>query len=389
MSTYVDYKAQRTTAAANAAVQLTEAQTRQAQVQAQIAQDTQDRAAKRKAAAAQQRWLATQDRRQARQATVQRMWAGLREGAVANIGFLLGLVAMGAPIVLAWAGQAESAAKTLQFGALGLLMPVVVEGATWYTAYLTHKAVKAGRPAGLLRAATWVFAFVAAGLNLWHGLAENNAAKGVGLALASLFGPVLWELTVISRQQEVSGRSGAQLRIALWRRIRYPRLSWSAASIAAARGEGVTPEAAWEAAWMDRFGVGPAASRRDRRLGKAIVKANRKADRKAASGGAYMIVGGVILRTDLTRLAGVSTMDSGTGYPAIVQQELSPGTADLLTRTRAAITTGELPVTPSAKAIQKHLGGGMDLAREVRDILAAQAPEVTPLPTYSPRPAVA
>lgn len=31
----------------------------------------------------------------------------------------------------------------------------------------------------------------------------------------------------------------------------------------------------------------------------------------------------------------------------------------------------------------------MDLAREVRDILAAEGPEVTPHPAYAPRPAIA
>ncbi|WHT21900.1 DUF2637 domain-containing protein [Crossiella sp. CA-258035] len=351
MSIYVDYKAQRTTAAANAAVQVAEAKLRQAQVQAQIEQDTRDRKAAREAAAAQQRWLAKQARRQARRATLARVLAGLRQGVAANLGFLLGLIAMGAPIVLAWTGQGEAAMNTLGFGVLGLLMPVAVEGGAWYLAFLTHQALLAGRPTGLLRVATWVFALIAAGLNLGHGLAEANPTKGIGLALCSLFGPALWELTVISRQRALAGRSGAQIRTALWRRLRYPRLSWAAASIAAARGEGVTPEAAWEAAWMDRFGVGPAASRRDRRLGKAIVKASRKADRKAARSGAFMIVGGVILRADMATLAELSTVDSGTGYPAIVQQELSPAAADLLARTREAITVGELPVTPSAKAI--------------------------------------
>jgi hypothetical protein len=65
-----------------------------------------------------------------------------------------------------------------------------------------------------------------------------------------------------------------------------------AAAIGAARGLGV--EEAWRAAWVDRYGVGPEATRRERRTARAVLARRRRMDRRAARRGELVIVGGTL-----------------------------------------------------------------------------------------------
>lgn len=214
---------------------------------------------------------------------------------------LVGVVAIGAPMLIAWKGQFKFGEDVMQLGPLAVLLPIATEGAVLYNAFLTHQAIEAGLPIGRYRLATWVTAAIAAAMNLWHwvaALATKDDAwaglqVGVIYALASLLSIILWELTASLRQQHVAGKSGAELRQAAWRRLRFPRLSWAAASILAAHS--CTTEQAWDAAWRDRYGVGPEASRRDRSIAKAILKAQRAADRKAAEEGRLSLINGVIV----------------------------------------------------------------------------------------------
>lgn len=228
-------------------------------------------------------------RRTARRAAL----AGAAAAVRARVPALVGAVAIGAPMLIAWRGQLAFGRDVMNLGPLAVAVPVALEGAVLYTAHLTHRAVAAGLPAGRYRAMTWALAAVAAGMNLWHHAA--NAQVGVVYALASLLGILLWELTTGLRGHVRSGRSGAEIRAAAWRRIRYPRLSWQAASIRAARGPECSPDEAWILAWRDRYGVGPDASRRDRRLAALIVRHTARAERRAARRGELAMVGGVIL----------------------------------------------------------------------------------------------
>ncbi|SEG94973.1 hypothetical protein SAMN04489712_1571, partial [Thermomonospora echinospora] len=117
---------------------------------------------------------------------------------------------------------------------------------------------------------------------------------GVALGLTSLLGIGLLELTIALKQRAAGGRSAAEIRQSLIRRICYPRLSAQAAAIAAARG--IDAEAAWRAAWIDRYGIGPDSTRRERRTARKILARQRKADRRAAKAGALSIDGDTIVR---------------------------------------------------------------------------------------------
>ncbi|MDR8415086.1 hypothetical protein MTP10_40945, partial [Nonomuraea sp. 3-1Str] len=170
----------------------------------------------------------------------------------------------------------------------------------WYLAWLTHKALEAERPTARLRVWTWLLALTAAAMNVWHGatgtaFGADGLQVGLVRGLASLLGVGLWELTVMARRQRTSGRPLAELRTALWRRVRYPRLSWAAASIQAARGSQCSAELAWRAAWIDRYGVGPDASGRERRLSRRAMRRQARADRKAVRKGQAAMVGGLVI----------------------------------------------------------------------------------------------
>ncbi|MFO7253673.1 MAG: DUF2637 domain-containing protein [Actinomycetes bacterium] len=206
---------------------------------------------------------------------------------------LVGAVAIGAPMIIAWRGQAGFAAEVMGLD-WPLLVPVAIEGSVLYTAYLAHRAVSLSLPAARYRAMTWALAAVAAGMNLWHYLGDGPQVAVV-YAACSLLSILLWELTVGLRGRVRSGRSGAEIRAAAWRRLRYPLLSWQAASIRAARGPACSPDEAWHAAWVDRYGVGPDAPLRERRLAARIVRAKARAEMRAARRGELAIVGGVIL----------------------------------------------------------------------------------------------
>ena len=228
-------------------------------------------------------------RRTARRAAL----AGAAAAVRARVPALVGAVAIGAPMIIAWRGQAGFAAEVMGLD-WPILVPVAIEGSVLYTAYLAHRAVSLSLPAARYRAMTWALAAVAAGMNLWHYLGDGPQVAVV-YAACSLLSILLWELTVGLRGRVRSGRSGAEIRAAAWRRIRYPRLSWQAASIRAARGPACSPDEAWRAAWVDRYGVGPDAPLRERRLASRIVRATARAEMRAARRGELAMVGGVIL----------------------------------------------------------------------------------------------
>lgn len=72
--------------------------------------------------------------------------------------------------------------------------PVLLEIAALVVAFGTAAAVANKRPHWHFRLITWVLAFIAASVNLWHGLEKFDPATAVGTALASVFGPGVWDL---------------------------------------------------------------------------------------------------------------------------------------------------------------------------------------------------
>ncbi|NAS21979.1 DUF2637 domain-containing protein [Herbidospora sp. NEAU-GS84] len=322
---------------------------------------------------------------------------------------MVGGVAMSAPILIAWNGQLAFAREVMHLGVLAPALPIALEGAAWYLAYLTHTAIKAHLPAGRYRAWTWGLAGVAAGMNAWHGIADNatpgnpwaGVQVGIVLALASLLGILLWELTASQHKrqqdQDRNGSTAAEIRRAAWRRLRYPRLSWAAASIQAARA-GHDAEAAWVAAWVDRYGIGPHASRRDRRLARKIADFNARADREAAESGRLAIIDGAIVeRPSPSIVIDVEQIDSPSidtppsiegdrsisvrSIEPVVDHRPKPSTNRTSTRTprrsidghRAElarlIQAGAIEARPDAEPIRKALRCAPKTAATLRDEL--------------------
>ncbi|TWP51246.1 DUF2637 domain-containing protein [Lentzea tibetensis] len=289
------------------------------------------------------------------------------------------------PITLAWRAQQAFAATTLHVpSGWSWLFPLAVEAGAWVCAFEAHRRTRRGAPTGSLLTWMWVLSGIAAGIQLAHASVDYGVVAGVALGAMSLLGVLLHHIRSTVDRAAVEGRTGAELRRAAWRRVRFPRLSWAAASIAAARGGDVTAEQAWTAAWTDRYGVGPDSSRRDRSLARVIVRHQHRADREAARNGGLVIVSGVILPVTVPVLhpAGVSSDVPAVEVPdgpadetetGIVQPELSLKAADLLIKVRGAIAAGELPARPSARAILAAFKGATETASEVRDLLRTEA----------------
>jgi hypothetical protein len=80
-------------------------------------------------------------------------------------------------------------------GALWLMAaPLMLEGGAWVVQKGAASAVANGRPSWHYRMISWLLAFIAAGINLWHGLAAFDAATALGTAFASIAGPGVWDL---------------------------------------------------------------------------------------------------------------------------------------------------------------------------------------------------
>lgn len=72
--------------------------------------------------------------------------------------------------------------------------PFMLEGAAWVVLRGAAAAVAARRPHWHFRLIAWLLAFVAAGVNLWHGLIAFDPATAIGTAVASIAGPGVWDL---------------------------------------------------------------------------------------------------------------------------------------------------------------------------------------------------
>ncbi|MEU2674197.1 hypothetical protein ABZ622_36110 [Streptomyces sp. NPDC007164] len=75
-----------------------------------------------------------------------------------------------------------------------MVAPVMLEGGAWVVQKGAASAVANGRPSWHYRLIAWLLAFIAAGINLWHGLAAFDPATAMGTAFASLAGPGVWDL---------------------------------------------------------------------------------------------------------------------------------------------------------------------------------------------------
>lgn len=311
------------------------------------------------------------------------------------------------PITVAWQAQARFAHVVLHIPEpLHHVFPASVELAAWLCAFEAALRRRRGESAGLMPTYMWSLAGVAALINGVHGLTESGVAAALGLAAMSMLGIVLHSARQGLDAARVSGTAG--VRLALWRRVRYPRLSLAATSLRAAR-DGLTAAQAWHEAWIDRFGVGPDASRRERRLARRALRQTGKAARKAARAGDVTVVDGKVQmgfarvvreHVDRERNAALAQAlaiqqgaqdalnaaallfgpdafgPQGTSANQDVEQGVPPlsGRAqELLPVLEEAIRQGGVPANPSVKAItrwvRKDLGEplGVPVAQELRD----------------------
>ncbi|WP_326960567.1 hypothetical protein [Amycolatopsis sp. NBC_01286] len=312
------------------------------------------------------------------------------------------------PIAQAWTAQAAFAADTLHMPfPFNHLFPASIETGAWVCVFEARRRTRDGKSAGTLTTWVWLLAGIAAVINGAHGTADGGPVAGLALAVLSLLGVILH---TVRQGRDKADVTGSRPGLALWRRARYPRLSLAAASLRAARE--LDHDTAWTLAWTDRFGVGPDATRRERRLAREIVKREVQEDEKGARAGELTIVGGhvqpvmapqvnALLSARQTfprytlpaQLLPMTIADAGirtsevpnpenpdatvTSLPAISPGEptLSPRAAELLPKLRQAIATGALPAAVGVKKIQAffeathHEALGVPTAQQLRDAI--------------------
>ncbi|MDX3025344.1 hypothetical protein [Streptomyces acidiscabies] len=171
---------------------------------------------------------------------------------------LWGLPVVVVSLVVGWTGQAGAAAH-LGMGWIAAGVPVLTEGMTLTFAGLTGQAIEQRRPYRWLMRATWTTAVVAAAINGFGHLIEDDSAAGIyracAYAGASLAALILWWVVMRSKRAAVSGRSADD--IARWKRLsrRHPILVRRARRIA--DNTGITMEAAYAKAWERSNGAAP------------------------------------------------------------------------------------------------------------------------------------
>ncbi|MDX3839581.1 hypothetical protein [Streptomyces europaeiscabiei] len=72
--------------------------------------------------------------------------------------------------------------------------PIMLEGGAWVVLKGARAAATGHRPHWHYRLIAWCLAFIAAGINLWHGLHAFDPATAIGTAFASIAGPGVYDL---------------------------------------------------------------------------------------------------------------------------------------------------------------------------------------------------
>ena len=75
-----------------------------------------------------------------------------------------------------------------------LAAPIMLEGGAWVVLKGARAAAISHRPHWHYRLFAWLLAFIAAGINLWHGLNAFDPATAIGTAFASIAGPGVYDL---------------------------------------------------------------------------------------------------------------------------------------------------------------------------------------------------
>ena len=194
--------------------------------------------------------------------------------------------------------------------------PLMLEGGAWVVLKGAAAAVASHRPHWHYRLIAWLLAFIAAGINLWHGLNAFDPATAIGTAFASIAGPGVWDLHEHGRirtrdgkpswrerraqekaakeeakrraaeekkratEKEATGNAAKQKAAQLTelRKTHFAKVWAHAEKLAADLGE-VDPNAVWERAKLDVEGAKPGESAdvlRMRNAATARVEAARQ-----------------------------------------------------------------------------------------------------------------
>lgn len=176
--------------------------------------------------------------------------------------------------------------------------PLMLEGGAWVVLKGAAAAVASHRPHWHYRLIAWLLAFLAAGINLWHGLAAFDPATAIGTAFASIAGPGVWDLHEHGRIRKRDGvptrreRKAAEKeakriaaekaaeekrraaekeaaekvaveerrQLAEARAAEFPEVWKHALRVAAALGETTVTESVWRRAHLDIEGTDPGES---------------------------------------------------------------------------------------------------------------------------------
>lgn len=188
--------------------------------------------------------------------------------------------------------------------------PLMLEGGAWVVLKGAAAAVASRRPHWHYRLIAWLLAFIAASINLWHGLHAFDPATAIGTAFASIAGPGVWDLHEHGRIRKRDGKlswrqrraqqkaakeeaarkaaeekqhaaekaaaekaaAEAAQKLAEAREQMFPEVWKHALKLAAALGETTVTEAVWKRAHLDIEGTEPGESAEVIRARNAAAK---------------------------------------------------------------------------------------------------------------------
>ncbi|MFI8439955.1 hypothetical protein ACIGKG_04965 [Streptomyces rochei] len=195
--------------------------------------------------------------------------------------------------------------------------PIMLEGGAWVVLKGARAAAADHRPHWHYRLIAWLLAFIAASINLWHGLHAFDPATAIGTAFASIAGPGVYDLHEHGQirkrdgkptrrerkaaekgareearrkaaeeerraaEKEAAERAAAEAaeKLAQARAKEFPKVWQHALRLAAALGETTVTEAVWKRAHRDVEGADPSESAeiiRLRNAAEARVEAARQ-----------------------------------------------------------------------------------------------------------------
>lgn len=206
--------------------------------------------------------------------------------------------------------------------------PLMLEGGAWVVLKGAAAAVAGHRPHWHYRLIAWLLAFIAAGINLWHGLNAFDPATAIGTAFASIAGPGVWDLHehgrirkrdgVLTRRERKAAEKAAKAEarqraaeekkraaekeaadtaaeeaavlLAKRRATLFPKVWEHAEKLAADLGQTTVTNSIWERAKLDVEGAKPGESAevlRMRNAAEARVEAAR--EKRSVSGSTQQV----------------------------------------------------------------------------------------------------